>query len=375
MLATISDRNRGVSLGGSTVDHFNPVILDANDYYPFGSIEPGRTYAASIAGNYRYGFNGKENDNEVEGIGDQQDYGMRIYDPRVGRFLSMDPLTKKYPGLTPYQFANNIPISGIDLDGAEYVGTIKPFDSKQGNGWDYIAAVDNGVIDVINLGPQLWNSLVANIQSARRGTWAKDITKESKELAGNVKDIAVNTYQYTAHTPIKQQLIDNLNVFKDPQTYRLAVSLLVGSKLKVPEFSSTLDITTTAAKTIVGQWVTESTAGWSERAIEYQEYVTGVKAGNAFEVRGVRFDGVEGNALLDAKSSYNNFINTETGEFYSWFKGQKALIKQAQSQIIAADGAEIIWKFDQQATLDATAKLFEQNNIEGITLKFEPLKK
>ena len=68
---------------------------------------------------YRYGFNGKENDNEVKGNGNQQDYGMRIYDPRLGRFLSVDPITKDYPELTPYQFASNRPIDGIDWDGAE----------------------------------------------------------------------------------------------------------------------------------------------------------------------------------------------------------------------------------------------------------------
>jgi hypothetical protein len=45
---------------------------------------------------------------------------MRIYDPRLGRFLSVDPITKKYPELTPYQFASNRPIDGIDLDGLEY---------------------------------------------------------------------------------------------------------------------------------------------------------------------------------------------------------------------------------------------------------------
>jgi hypothetical protein len=38
------------------------------------------------SGSYRYGFNGKENDNEVKGAGNQQDYGMRIYDPRWGSF-------------------------------------------------------------------------------------------------------------------------------------------------------------------------------------------------------------------------------------------------------------------------------------------------
>jgi len=68
---------------------------------------------------YSYGFNGKENDNEVKGEGNQQGYGMRIYDPRVGKFLSVDPITPKYPELTPYQFASNTPIANIDLDGLE----------------------------------------------------------------------------------------------------------------------------------------------------------------------------------------------------------------------------------------------------------------
>jgi RHS repeat-associated protein len=68
---------------------------------------------------YKFGFNGKWNDNEVKGLGNQQDYGMRIYDARVGRFLSVDPLTKDYPWYTPYQFAGNSPIQAIDVDGAE----------------------------------------------------------------------------------------------------------------------------------------------------------------------------------------------------------------------------------------------------------------
>jgi RHS repeat-associated protein len=79
---------------------------------------PGRTYTTSGNG-YRYGFNGKENDNEVKGQANQQDYGMRIYDGRLGKFLSVDPITKKYAGLTPYQFASNTPVAAIDLDGKE----------------------------------------------------------------------------------------------------------------------------------------------------------------------------------------------------------------------------------------------------------------
>jgi hypothetical protein len=44
---------------------------------------------------------------------------MRIYDPRLGKFLSEDPITSEYPELTPYQFAGNKPINSIDLDGLE----------------------------------------------------------------------------------------------------------------------------------------------------------------------------------------------------------------------------------------------------------------
>jgi uncharacterized protein RhaS with RHS repeats len=57
----------------------------------------------------------------VKGVGDQIDYGMRYYDPRVGRFLSVDPLTKKVPYYTPYQYAGNGPIVNIDMDGLEEV--------------------------------------------------------------------------------------------------------------------------------------------------------------------------------------------------------------------------------------------------------------
>ena len=47
------------------------------------------------------------------------DYGFRIYNPGIGKFLSVDPLTKSYPWYTPYQFAGNKPIWAVDLDGLE----------------------------------------------------------------------------------------------------------------------------------------------------------------------------------------------------------------------------------------------------------------
>ena len=73
----------------------------------------------SSSDSYRYGFNGKEKDDEIKGEGVQYDYGFRIYDARIARFLSMDPLFAGYPYYTPYQFAGNRPIWAIDLDGLE----------------------------------------------------------------------------------------------------------------------------------------------------------------------------------------------------------------------------------------------------------------
>jgi RHS repeat-associated protein len=73
-----------------------------------------------LAINYRFGFNGKELDSEgMGGGGSTYDYGFRIYNPQIAKFLSVDPLTQSYPWYTPYQFAGNKPIWAIDLDGLE----------------------------------------------------------------------------------------------------------------------------------------------------------------------------------------------------------------------------------------------------------------
>lgn len=98
-------------------------------------VMPGRKYSATTS--YRFGFNGKEMDNEVKGNGNQYDYGFRIYDPRIGRFLSTDPLFQSYPFYTPFQFAGNKPIWVIDLDGLEeWVATFYTGD-KRPSGFRY----------------------------------------------------------------------------------------------------------------------------------------------------------------------------------------------------------------------------------------------
>jgi RHS repeat-associated protein len=84
--------------------------------------EPGRQKQLNTVddGGYRWGFNSKEKDDEWHGsTGTVYDYGFRIYDARIAKFLSVDPLTKSYPMLTPYQFASLNPIYMVDIDGLE----------------------------------------------------------------------------------------------------------------------------------------------------------------------------------------------------------------------------------------------------------------
>ncbi len=70
--------------------------------------------------NYRFGFNGMEKDDEIKGVENSYDYGARIYDPRLGKWLSLDPLQAKYPNLSPYNYTANSPLIYRDVDGKDY---------------------------------------------------------------------------------------------------------------------------------------------------------------------------------------------------------------------------------------------------------------
>ena len=74
-----------------------------------------------LSDHYRYGFNGMEKDYEIKGNGNSYDFGARIYDPRIARWLSVDPLAGQYPFLSPYNFVNSNPIIYVDPDGKKFV--------------------------------------------------------------------------------------------------------------------------------------------------------------------------------------------------------------------------------------------------------------
>ena len=106
------DLPQAINIGGSTPEEAAPPSKPPPIQYPvMQQINP-------LLYSYRFGFNGKEDDKETG----YQDYGMRIYDPRIAKFISADPLIVKgqqYAWFSPYHFAGNTPIMAIDLDGLE----------------------------------------------------------------------------------------------------------------------------------------------------------------------------------------------------------------------------------------------------------------
>jgi RHS repeat-associated protein len=181
VLATVSDRKIAHSSNSSMIDYYTADVISAQDYYPFGMIMPGRTIINGSG--YRYGFNGKENDKEVKGEGKQQDYGMRIYDPRLGRFLSVDPISNEYPELTPYQFASNTPIWAIDLDGLEgLVATGMPM-GNSGNGHGMILSVPDA---------RRVNSTISNWVSTRHQQGLRNYRTAEQYRQTSIKQGRVN---------------------------------------------------------------------------------------------------------------------------------------------------------------------------------------
>ncbi|MEP7128163.1 MAG: RHS repeat-associated core domain-containing protein, partial [Chitinophagales bacterium] len=70
-------------------------------------VIPGRNFSSE---KYRFSFNGQLKDDELKGAGNSYDFGSRIYDPRLGKWFSIDPVAREYAYLSPYTYCNNSPI-------------------------------------------------------------------------------------------------------------------------------------------------------------------------------------------------------------------------------------------------------------------------
>jgi RHS repeat-associated protein len=93
-----------------TITHTHSNIVAGADYYPFGLAMENREITAEP---YRYGYQGKFSEKDL--TTGMQEFELRMYDPRIGRWMSPDP----YGQFTsPYVGMGNIGNITIDPDGA-----------------------------------------------------------------------------------------------------------------------------------------------------------------------------------------------------------------------------------------------------------------
>jgi hypothetical protein len=90
------------------LDYFDPDISTITDYYAFGSLMPERHWSDPEL-RYKYGFNGKEGDDEISGRFAMVDLSEREYAARLCKMLSMDPLFREFPYWSPYSYSGVSP--------------------------------------------------------------------------------------------------------------------------------------------------------------------------------------------------------------------------------------------------------------------------
>ena len=112
-------------------------VDEVNDYYPFGGL---MSNACNNTQPYKY--NGKELDRK--GGLDWYDYGARYYDPLIGMFLSVDPLSENFYSVNPYAYCLSNPFNRIDPTGmsSRYNWKTKRYEDEDGNevSWEEVRA-------------------------------------------------------------------------------------------------------------------------------------------------------------------------------------------------------------------------------------------
>ena len=112
-----------------------PIIMEENNYYPFGMFHEGYNNVVNgVENNYKT-FQDQE---FTEDLGlNVHEFAFRTYDPAIGRFWSVDPVADSYPHNGTYNFSENRVVDGIELEGLEYVSRIHIMD-----GDEHIATLD-----------------------------------------------------------------------------------------------------------------------------------------------------------------------------------------------------------------------------------------
>jgi len=194
----------------------NVHVTQLTDYYPFGlpHVKPNGTNT--------YLYNGKEIDNEIN----MYHYGARLYDPVLGRFPSLDPLSDKFVWVSPYNYAENSPIANIDLWGLQKF-SVHLLESKEGitaiSTLEQLTTKDKLIkLDIKNMKKDEpgYNTVYRNVRHhAKDFSYSSDEVRQKKTDALLAKKIFNDAPTFSLHTD---------NVSKEPEYEELSEGILKG---------------------------------------------------------------------------------------------------------------------------------------------------
>ena len=193
----------------AVVDGRTGELYKAVDYSSYG--EEIIVEAASVSGGItlRDGYTGKEDQHPDFGTS-YTDFGARQYHPTLHRWMTPDPLSEKYYGLSPYAFCNNDPVNFVDLDGefpllSNFVGGFVSAGVEYGSQVignifsDGFSVKSFTNVDIFDIGVAFGEGFITSGTNVARKVITKATVELTGEIARNAVDVKIG--YGTDHTP------------------------------------------------------------------------------------------------------------------------------------------------------------------------------
>ena len=186
----------------------NGQVLERNDYYPYGGRHENPSLAADAANRWR--FSGKELQTTA-GV-NLLDFGARLYDDRLCRWTTRDPMSEKYYGFSPYNYCAGDPVNLVDPEGMTIY--VKDYASQR-NVLNTLSKADSKHIAFSKTGMVIVNSMHES---------------DSKAFAA-LKTLSESKVNYNISSSLFYNTKEGIKVFKFGDAYEKGMTLMPNSQV------------------------------------------------------------------------------------------------------------------------------------------------